>query len=236
MKCLCIFLNFLFLPYSLSSKSFYSRTCRQTLFLSNYLIFHNLDIITPLLTDIWVVSSLGLFEPHDMVVGSRGFGLPETWNWILEQLSDHGGAPWPHWALHSLSVKWEPHRIKFSMTSSERDEWSVWYIGSAQKWQNLLFFLTRPQLLFALLLWFILSLLIQLVNSLLKPIHPEMPSKSFRESRPNDGVSHVQRLETLSRHELTQLQGTHRETGAHGAKADLVWTTSHRGIPLWLCW
>ena len=50
------------------------------LFLSNYLIFHNLDIITPLLMDIWVVSSLGLFEPRDMVVGSRGFGLTETWN------------------------------------------------------------------------------------------------------------------------------------------------------------
>lgn len=112
MKCLCIFRNFLFLPYSLSSKSFYSRTCRQTLFLSNYLIFHNLDIITPLLTDTWVVSSFGLFEPHDMVVGSKGFGLPETWNWILDQLSDHGGVPWPLWALHSLSVKWEPHRIK----------------------------------------------------------------------------------------------------------------------------
>lgn len=56
-------------------------------------------------------------------------------------------------------------------------------------------------------------LLIQLVNSLLKPIHPEMPSKSFRESGPNDGVFHVQRLETLSWHELTQLQGTHQETG-----------------------
>lgn len=80
MKCLCIFCNFPFLPYSLSSKSFYGGTCRQTLFLSNYLIFHSLDTITPLLMDICIVSSFGLFEPHDMVVGSRRFGVTETWN------------------------------------------------------------------------------------------------------------------------------------------------------------
>lgn len=47
---------------------------------------------------------------------------------------------------------------------------------------------------------FVLLLLIQLVGSLPKPIHLEVPSKFSGERGSNDGLSHIQGLEILSQH------------------------------------
>lgn len=85
------------------------------------------------------------------------------------------------------------------------------------------------QLLLLIVVEFILLLLIQLVSSLPKPVHPAAPSKSSRETGSNDRLSPVQRpkhFPELTHSTAGHLSGSRGRCRGSSDKEGLMWITS----------
>lgn len=94
-----IFCTSLFLTYPSSFKPCRSRPCRPMSLLNSCLIPHGLDLISPPLIGICIVS-LGLLETDGTVAKSGGLGITPTWVRMLACVTLEG--------LLSLSEPWVP--------------------------------------------------------------------------------------------------------------------------------